>query len=233
MAALQAKKQQAAAAPAPTTPQETAVQTPNATSNNNPTMIPDGKLFHFDASSETFLFDLRHEHTSPRLLPDSHDIGVPLAPCVYRMTDYTLAKKEPVALKRCLLKLGVLRCLQRECANLNRLLWHRFAPPVSSSPPTQPPAPPNLAVAGEENGDKKKKKSAEEPQQAPPGSLEEEELGKIRFMELLSNCGVFQKVSELILLKTGQASDKLAAAAQQQATKRQQPQSLRHSPGPC
>lgn len=34
---------------------------------------------------------------------------------------------------------------------------------------------------------------------ATTGSLEKEELGKIRFMELLSNCGVYQKVSELIL----------------------------------
>jgi hypothetical protein len=32
-------------------------------------------------------------------------IDIPLAPCVYRMTDYTLAKREPISLARCVQKL--------------------------------------------------------------------------------------------------------------------------------
>jgi hypothetical protein len=85
------------------------------------------------------------------------------------MTDYTLAKKQPILLQRCITKLNVLRCLQRECDNLNHLLWHRFA-------------------------------------DLPHPTLEEDELGKARFMELLSNCGVYQKVSEMILSRTVQVA---------------------------
>uniref|UniRef100_A0A6S8JUK5 AAA+ ATPase domain-containing protein n=1 Tax=Amphora coffeiformis TaxID=265554 RepID=A0A6S8JUK5_9STRA len=103
------------------------------------------------------------------------DIIVPLAPCVYRMCDYTIAKREPVALERCVLKLGVLRCLQRECQTLNALLWHRLSNTSGGS-----------------------------------SSLEEDELGKVRFMELLSNCGVYQKVAEMILQRVGQVQDEMA-----------------------
>jgi len=85
------------------------------------------------------------------------------------MTDYTYAKKEPVELERCLLKLGVLRCLERECEILNG--W--FKSRVKSKT-----------------------------------SVEEEELGQTRFMELLSGCGVYQKVSELILEEAARALDR-------------------------
>lgn len=141
---------------------------------------PHGKLFHYDEALEAFL--LNHSNTVPKLTDDHHgnsdtDILVPLPPCVYRMTDYTLAKKEPISLRRCVLKLGVLRCLQRECENLNSLLWHRLSP-----------------------GPKDQHKSH---------ALEEDELGKARFMELLSNCGVYQKVSEMVLQRAGQVADQL------------------------
>ncbi|CAB9527803.1 AAA family ATPase [Seminavis robusta] len=134
---------------------------------------PPGKLFHYDESLESFLMDLNK--ITPLLTTDAHgnpdtDILVPLAPCVYRMCDYTLAKKEPILMRRTLLKLDVLRALQRECETINRLLWHRLSPTATSH------------------------------------ALEEDELGKIRFMELVSNCGVFQKVSELILLRAGQVA---------------------------
>ncbi|KAL7573806.1 hypothetical protein ACA910_007832 [Epithemia clementina (nom. ined.)] len=145
--------------------------------------VPEGKLFHYEESLEAFLFDFANE--TPRLTRDASgnmqtDILVPLPPCVYRMTDYTLAKKEPILLQRCLLKLNVLRCLARECDNLNRLLWHRFCP------------------------------STKEYQHRKTHTLEEDELGKARFMELISNCGVFQKVSELVLQRAGQVADKVA-----------------------
>lgn len=176
MKALQAKKEAssgAANAP-PKQPAKPAVLT-----------IPDGKLFHYEETLDAFL--LNHtQNTTPRLTTDAHgnadtDILVPLPPCVYRMTDYTLAKKEPILLKRCVLKLGVLRCLQRECENLNHLLWHRLSPDDASG--------------------------AEHKSHA----LEEDELGKARFMELLSNCGVYQKVSELILTRAGQVAAALEA----------------------
>mmetsp|Transcript_37504 Transcript_37504/g.78563 ORF Transcript_37504/g.78563 Transcript_37504/m.78563 type:complete len:883 (+) Transcript_37504:154-2802(+) len=152
----------------------------NATNKSTPA-IPPGKLFVFDETTKSFHFDV----TSPnaihaRLSPDTHgndnvDIIVPLAPCAYRMTDYTYSKKEPVELHRCVNKLGVLRCLDRECKTLNSLLWSRLHP-----------------IEGE------------------AGSMEEDELGKSRFMELLSNCGVYQKVSELILSACNKASDAIA-----------------------
>jgi len=137
-------------------------------------LCPEGKLFDFDSSNDAFLFDLTKQ--SPCLTADGcgngdTDILVPLAPCVYRMTDYTIAKGEPVLLRKCVLKLNVLRCLERECGTINNLLRHRL--------------------------------SAE----GVGGTIEEDELGKVRFMELLSNCGVFQKVSELILKQVGRASE--------------------------
>lgn len=137
--------------------------------------------FSFDSTEAAFLFFAESETPNsfaPSLVEDPHgnpdtDVSIPLAPCVYRMTDYTFAKKEPVQLERCLLKLGVLRSLKRECVHLNHLLQHRL-----------------------ESG----------------GSIEEGELGKARFMELLSNCGVYQKVSELVLNRIGQAHDKVLQA---------------------
>lgn len=163
----------------------TTTRSGNATKNNGKSSstpaIPPGKLFIFDETTKSFHFDL----TSPdaihaRIGPDTHgndnvDIIVPLAPCAYRMTDYTYSKKEPVELHRCVNKLGVLRCLERECKTLNSLLWSRIHP----------------------NG-------------GGGGSMEEDELGKSRFMELLSNCGVYQKVSELILSACNKASDTIA-----------------------
>ncbi len=151
---------------------------------------PPGKLFHYEESLDAFLFDLSID--TPRYVEDVYgnpntDILVPLAPCAYRLTDYTLAKKEPVLLERCLIKLGVLRCLQRECATLNHLLWHRLAPGVPGIPNLENSRPNKLASSS--------------------GSIEEDELGKARFMELLSNCGVYQKVSEMILQRAGRVSD--------------------------
>jgi hypothetical protein len=131
--------------------------------------------FSYDSTLQAFLFFGAGDTVdsfAPKLVPDLHgqadtDILVPLAPCMYRMTDYTFAKKEAVTLKQCIIKLGVLRCLSRECNNLNNLLQHR-----------------NYR-----------------------SSLEEEELGKSRCMELLSSCGVYQKVSELILKRAGHVLD--------------------------
>jgi len=157
-----------------------------ATDNNNgksstTPAIPPGKLFIFDETTKSFHFDL----TSPDAIHarlgrdtngnDNVDIIVPLAPCAYRMTDYTYSKKEPVELHRCVNKLGVLRCLERECKTLNSLLWSRI-----------------------------------HPNEGGGGSMEEDELGKSRFMELLSNCGVYQKVSELVLSACNKASDSIA-----------------------
>ena len=102
---------------------------------------------------------------------ESVDILVPLAPCVYRMTDYTIAKKQPVEMRRCIIKLGVLRCLQRECKTINNLLWSRLSP--SSD-----------AIDLEADSEDKVVKLI-------GGTIEEDELGKVRFMELLSNCGKY------------------------------------------
>lgn len=151
---------------------------------------PPGKLFQYEESLDAFVFDLTLD--TPRFVPDRHgnpdtDILVPLAPCAYRLADYTLAKKEPVQVQRCLIKLGVFRCLQRECAALNHLLWHRLSPRV--------PGIPNLHD------------SEEAAVVGSSGTMEEDELGKARFMELLSNCGVYQKVSEMILQRVGRVSD--------------------------
>uniref|UniRef100_A0A7S4R359 AAA+ ATPase domain-containing protein n=3 Tax=Ditylum brightwellii TaxID=49249 RepID=A0A7S4R359_9STRA len=140
--------------------------------------IPPGKLFHYDVISQTFCFSF--EEKEPKLVHTLENeeketyISIPLTPCVYRMTDYTFAKKENISLHRCILKLNVLRCLQRECQNLNSLLWHRLNP------------------------DSKTKVG---------GKMEEEELGKTRFMELISNVGIYNQVSELILQRCAEVTD--------------------------
>jgi len=157
---------------------------PKAAAAAKPT-CPDDKLFVYDETLDSFLLNHSADKAAPKLTTDDHgnadtDILVPLPPCVYRMTDYTLAKKEPVELRRCVLKLGVLRCLQRECDNLNNLLWSRLSP----------------ATTGVDH---------------KSHALEEDELGKARFMELLSNCGVYQKVSELILTRAGKVAAALEA----------------------
>ena len=140
-------------------------------------------LFEYNASLESFLFFSEGEtHNSDRMLPklvpvsssastdqhQQHRIDIPLAPCAYRLCDYTFAKKQPVSLQKCVQKLGVLRCLLREQAVINQwlqsvILQHK--------------------------------------------KLEDDELGKVRFMELLSNCGVYQSVSQLILQQVGKATD--------------------------
>eukprot|EP00339_Tiarina_fusa_P008612 CAMPEP_0117017234 /NCGR_PEP_ID=MMETSP0472-20121206/13487_1 /TAXON_ID=693140 ORGANISM="Tiarina fusus, Strain LIS" /NCGR_SAMPLE_ID=MMETSP0472 /ASSEMBLY_ACC=CAM_ASM_000603 /LENGTH=865 /DNA_ID=CAMNT_0004721545 /DNA_START=151 /DNA_END=2749 /DNA_ORIENTATION=+ len=158
-------------------------------------------IYEFDANLNAFLFFGEKDTPSsfaPTLVKDKFgnedtDISIPLAPCAYRMSDYTFAKKEPVVLDKCLIKLGVLRCLQRECETLNRLLMHRLSPSTSTI------AIPTLDDAEAEH------------KLRPSGTLEEDELGKIRFMELLSNCGVYQKVSELILQRVAKVPDFAAA----------------------
>lgn len=165
MAALQARQAAAAAKPA-------AVRAPAKKEAEPAAQIPDGKLFHFEPEKESFLFDLSKQ--TPLLTTDKFgnadvDILVPLAPCVYRMTDYTIAKKQPIEIRRCVMKLGVLRCLQRECKNINNLLWSRLSPNDAL-----------LDLDIEDVG-------AVENQGG--GTIEEDELGKARFMELLSNCG--------------------------------------------
>ena len=144
------------------------------TAEEDPTeIIPSNQLFMYNTSNESFQFNLTSSFTEPKLLQEEESnntvVVVPLAPCVYRMTDYTYTKKEPILLSRCINKLNVLRCLQRESDQLNRLLENRLSPSSSSTN--------NNAV----------------------GTIEEDELSKTRFMELLSNCGVYQKISELIL----------------------------------
>jgi hypothetical protein len=133
-------------------------------------MIPSDQLFMYNPSNESFQLNLTSNFTEPKLLREEGSnntiIVVPLAPCVYRMTDYTYTKKEPISLSRCINKLNVLRCLQRECDQLNLLLENR------------------LSINNNNNNF---------------GTIEEDELSKTRFMELLSNCGVYQKISELIL----------------------------------
>ena len=124
--------------------------------------------FEYNSDLQAFLFLTEQDTPSqlvPLILEDDAVVVIPLAPCVYRMTDYTLAKQEPILLQRCILKLNVLRCLLRETGTLNTLLQHRF-----------------------EQKD----------------TIEEDELGKVRFMELLSNAGVYQKVSELVLQRSAQ-----------------------------
>jgi hypothetical protein len=121
------------------------------------------KPFYFDTERQGFVFFAEHQTLDsfvPRRL-DCGTIEIPLAPCIYRLTDYTLLKKEIIALQRCIVKLGVLRCLERECQTFNAL----------------------------------------------QRTLDEDELPKVRFMELLSNCRVYNKVSELILQQQAANTD--------------------------
>jgi hypothetical protein len=149
---------------------------------------PEDKLFIYDKESDAFLFHHpsptnntgnKSQAAEPRLqVADGTKkvqtiILVPLAPCIYRLLDYTLAKKKPIQRSNCINKLGVLRCLQRECLTLNNLVMHRVS--------------------------------------VQKDTMEEEELGKTRFMELLSNCGVYQKVSELLLQRIVKACDEARA----------------------
>ena len=132
-------------------------------------------IFRYDESSDAFHFESRDDNCVPSYAPDAYgnddtDIRVPLAPCAYRLADYTFAKGEPVSRSRVLNKLGVFRCLKRECDALNALLWRRF----------------HHRHRRDDDG-------------GPPAPLEEDELGKARFMELLSNVGVHRRVSEMIL----------------------------------
>eukprot|EP00980_Cylindrotheca_fusiformis_P021708 scaffold8535_cov132-Cylindrotheca_fusiformis.AAC.16 len=183
MAALAAKQ---AGGPSSGAPKPAAVPAP--TKKAEPVaQIPEGKLFHYDSEKEYFLFDLSKQE--PLLVSDKFgnenvDVLVPLAPCVYRMTDYTIAKKQPIELRRCILKLGVLRCLQRECKTINNLLWSRLGPADAL---------PGVDLDSDKEVDRKQ----------IGGSIEEDELGKVRFMELLSNC-------ELILKRSGVAHERVA-----------------------
>jgi len=226
LAALQARQpgassnsSAAAAASLPKTTTAAVTETsplPQTTTTTQQQLIPKGKLFQFDESLDAFVLDV--SQTTPRLVMEDHTtviVVVPLAPCVYRMTDYMLQRKsEPLARHRCLLKLGVLRCLERECAALNDLLAQRLnagGPYTTTDDTTHDTNEKNnknlpSLPALEKSTNNKNEGTTTRP---AAGILEEEELGKTRFMELLSNCGVFQKVSELIL----QAFAAAAAAA--------------------
>ena len=193
LAAALAARQKAAVVPGAAAAGTAAAGTAAAATKKKPSGPPlrtdMDKSFQYDKSLDAFLLFADGQKVAdfvPTLVDDEHgnaqtDILIPLAPCAYRMCDYTLSKREPLELRRCVLKLGVLRCLQRECKTLNDLLWHRFSPSDSDGRIT--------------------------------GTMEEDELGKVRFMELLSNCGVYQKVAELILQRTGQVLDAAAATS--------------------
>ncbi|KAL9181683.1 hypothetical protein ACHAXT_012026 [Thalassiosira profunda] len=175
LAALQGR--QARTAAGPEAKEKANLTAPAPEAGADAPAIPAGKLFAYRADLAAFQFDLSSKNaTGPRLAADAAgrpdvDVVVPLAPCVYRMTDYTYSKKEPILLSRCVNKLGVLRCLLRECGRLNALIANRL-----------------------EQG----------------GTIEEDELGKARFMELLSTCGVYQEISELIASRCNAASDGIA-----------------------
>eukprot|EP00804_Cyclotella_cryptica_P012300 CCRYP_019993-RA/>CCRYP_019993-RA protein AED:0.05 eAED:0.05 QI:87/0.5/0.33/1/1/1/3/0/879 len=180
-------------------PKASSQRTPHNNNNNNhkPTasIVPPGKLFTYNEETSSFYFDL--SLTNAHLAPDIHsnpdvDVIVPLAPCIYRMTDYTFQKGEPILLDRCVNKLGVLRCLRRECDELNALIWGRLTPPADKCREV----PPNLDTM-------------DDTRHGPiRPTMEEEELGKTRFMELLSSCGVYQQVSELILTQCHHATER-------------------------
>lgn len=174
-----------------------AVTTTMKKKKKKPYKMDDKQVFEFDPTLQSFLFFGEHDKPTtgstgggggdrkfvPTLIEDKFgnldtDISVPLAPCIYRLCDYTYLKKEPILLSKCIIKLNVLRCLLRECQNLNALLKHR-----------------NYF-----------------------NTFEEEEIGKTRFMELLSNCGICQLVSELLLKRSGQVFDAMKKQQQQQAT---------------
>eukprot|EP00986_Skeletonema_menzelii_P002509 scaffold678_cov146-Skeletonema_menzelii.AAC.17 len=176
LAAIQAK-QAAASASASSADQNISRYKFKSDSATADSTIPSDKLFIYseshDDSQQSFLFNFNPLHTEPKLVEATNEIIVPLAPCVYRMTDYTYTKKEPILLSRCINKLNVLRCLLRECDQLNILLESRLSSPRG-------------------------------------GTMEEDELGKTRFMELLSNCGVYQKISEMIIQRCNAVSDRVA-----------------------
>jgi ATPase family associated with various cellular activities (AAA) len=104
----------------------------------------------------------------------SRTITIPLAPCLYRLCDYTLNKREPIALRRTVAKLGVLRCLRREMTVFNTAYLQPQQQQQEQQEPTSSIGNSSLV-------------------------LDETILAKTRFMELLSNCGVYQTVLDLIL----------------------------------
>lgn len=187
MAALQAKQAGRGPGAAAARAAAMAAPQPKKQEEEAAVKIPDGKLFHFIPEKEEFLFDLNKQE--PILTEDKFgnadvDILVPLAPCIYRMTDYTIAKKQPIELRRCILKLGVLRCLQRECKNINNLLWSRLGPAEELDFAS-------LDLDGDGGDDDGGNGNNSNDKTGAGGSIEEDELGKARFMELLSNCGEF------------------------------------------
>jgi DNA replication protein DnaC len=204
------------ASPAPGAADVATAATATATTKHNVKKAPrkqSDAIFEFDTERNAFLFFKDGETPKdfvPALKEDKYgnpdtDISIPLAPCAYRMSDYTFAKREPVALDKCLIKLGVLRCLQRECETFNQLLWHRLSPPGATSSLNNmdsAPTMPRLDLDGNDT-----LCSTSQTKLQPSGTLEEDELGKIRFMELLSNCGVYQKASELILKQVAKVTD--------------------------
>ena len=189
VAAIQKKQRAPSASSAATPIKNNDIVAPAVLPGDDASDISKQKLFTFDKETSSFIFDL----TSPtavaaRLAPDANDnpetdIVVPLAPCVYRMTDYTYNKKEHILLERCINKLGVLRCLAKECNVLNSLIWERINPTKLDMP----------FLDGKNN--------------LTSGVIEEDELSKTRFMELLSSCGVYQSVSEMILRQCHNASE--------------------------
>jgi hypothetical protein len=100
----------------------------NGENGTHPTKIDfGGRAFTHDPNLEAFTFAANHDDCcisdddvdsnnrqrwiEPTVVSSETDhvvvAMVPLAPCVYRITDYTLAKREPVRVDRCVNKLGV------------------------------------------------------------------------------------------------------------------------------
>lgn len=130
----------------------------------------DSCVFQYESTIESFLFFTESQHHTDFKVElvaangndnQSQMLRIPLAPCVYRLCDVTLAKKEPIRLRQCLFQLNVLRCLKRECGLLNE--------------------------------------RTEQQQGTSKVVWEESSLRQMRFMELLSNCGVYQQVLDLLL----------------------------------
>jgi len=189
LAAIQAKQTVAAASVDHSSSSPKSNKTTPASESSAAVLPSDNTLFVYNDTHKSFQFNLTPQHTEPKLRHDdnqNNEIVVPLAPCVYRMTDYTYSKKEPILLSRCINKLNVLRCLQRECDQLNLLLEGRY----------------NSGGGGGRGG-----------------TIEEDELGKTRFMELLSNCGVYQKISELIIQRCNDFSDRVVAKQMMKAAR--------------
>ena len=171
LAALQAKKAAATEKPdlASVLAKRSASTSPLKPPNDSPATIKKphrtekSAVFQYEASIDSFLFfseSQSHNDFKVELLADKQQVQIPLAPCVYRLCDVTLAKKEPITLRQCTLQLNVLRCLQRECGLLNGKI---------------------------------------ERNSQADSVWEESELRQMRFMELLSNCGVYQRVLDLLL----------------------------------